>query len=762
VIQEVAAARQLLVTCGPAELTGATFVRGLHELQVKNIYSFKELKLHFLSMMLWETPQLQLDASDSRRLDILPLADLLENFYMYNASEQLDRVFALLGICRMTNLSIALPQPDYTKDWFTVMNEVVRHILGSSTKTTAGCSDDQVIITGRGWPIGQFKASKSIHGVRRIDPVMRSCFSGPVHGQVDCRVRWGQGSRLKNIAPGDILWQMDGAPSPCVIRFCDDHFVIVVISEYISNLILDWGSEHIEMQVHDVMNPFPNRHKRITLVWNLRVPHREFDQHPFRDRTELHKNANERRLLDCALIFDHFNDRDELCQILKSDHLRHTSRHANLLRLACSQWSSYQWLKKYIAFLHWALYALSLEEPTVGEDLLLYWKEEGSLPYGILEIESLLAAQSEQQQSFPNSELHRPPIDARWDFGEHKHSAFVAAIDHRAHLSPNIAKGMIGERLMCNSRRLMRMMLANQRLPGCHNSTASDLLSVILARCRILPHLLEPYVLMYALLSELHQNTLHLSKQTIREIALHPEGDDVLSFLLAESYKDCEAIYSIIDVAIRAQCQPYKMMRPMDGRVTEPYIAESSASFHGLNSLTVAPWLHDNIGVLKIYVRDTGLCEMAHSTPNDIVMPTLLDVFSYTSKPDLLDFGVTSAQSRNMILRGIDQFFEEQRAVAQYLCSLPARGQVAGLWVSTLLHNEYQTSSTISNEIELLLPEKCIALSIAYWNVYTQISSQLEHKGRVRRVLECSMANRGWGPASPDYLTRWSAYLTEI
>jgi hypothetical protein len=386
--------------------------------------------------MSWETPKLfPPGVSHNRRLNILPLADLLERFYIHEASEQLDRVFALLGMCYTSGHSVALPRPDDTKSWSTVIQEVVQHILGSSTKAIVEHTHDQVTITGRGSPIGKVQSVVS-HEVANI----RSYFSGPIHGQVDCEVHWGQASHLKDIAVGDILWQMEGARSPCLIRLCDDHVVIAAISVYVSTFTMLWDSGGLRTHVYgDFVNNLSSRHRRITLVWNMRPP-QEASRHAFRVGTQSHDRAhpcNELRILHLARIFDDLNDRDNLMTLFHSGHFEGTSRHAHLLRLTCSHWDSYQWLRWYIETLRWALHVLSSENPwsaEVHDGLFQYWEDEGSLAYDMFEIDSLLSTRSKQMR---DSIVHRPyavavNTDTRWDFSEHRHMTFISALCPRA------------------------------------------------------------------------------------------------------------------------------------------------------------------------------------------------------------------------------------------------------------------------------------------------------------------------------------------
>jgi hypothetical protein len=190
---------------------------------------------------------------------------------------------------------------------------------------------------------------------------------------------------------------MEGAHSPCLIRFGDDHVVIVAISVYVSTFTMFWGSRGLKTHVHgDFVNSLSSRHRRVR---NMRPP-QEASHHAFRVGTQSHDRAhpcNELRILNFARIFDDLNDRDNLMTLFYSGHFDGTSRYAHLMRLTCSHWDSYQWLRWYIETLRWALHVLSSENPwsaEVHDGLFLYWEDEDSLAYDIFEIDSLLSTRS--------------------------------------------------------------------------------------------------------------------------------------------------------------------------------------------------------------------------------------------------------------------------------------------------------------------------------------------------------------------------------
>jgi hypothetical protein len=178
----------------------------------------------------------------------------------------------------------------------------------------------------------------------------------------------------------------------------------------------------------------------------------------------------------------------------------------------------------------------------------------------------------------------------------------------------------------------MHMMLKGQSLPDNPSSTASTLLAVLLPRSHGSRQLLEALLMIYALLSEVENNNPSLSHQSLTSLDSSRNDTFVLSFLLAESHKDCVAIYRILDHNIRLSCLFKNDAR--DSQVLQ--------NFGVLAILGRTDWLakhfttrlHGDISVLKSHIQHTDLCKLAYSKVNDVVLPVLLHVFLYTNTPD--------------------------------------------------------------------------------------------------------------------------------
>jgi hypothetical protein len=270
----------------------------------------------------------------------------------------------------------------------------------------------------------------------------------------------------------------------------------------------------------------------------------------------------------------------------------------------------------------------------------------------------------------------------------------------------------------------MHKMLEGQSLPDNPSSTASTLLAVLLPRSHRSRQLLEALLMIYALLSEVENNNLSLSHQSLTSLGSSGNDTFVLSFLLAESHKDYVAIYHILDHNIRLSCL-YKN-DPRDSQVLQNSGVLAILGRTDWLARYFTMRLHGDISVLRSHIQHTDLCKLAYSKINDVVLPVLLHVFSYTNTPDF-PFTITNKRSRNMILRGIDQYLEEHQAITQRMCSVIDIQNVQP-WSERDL-----TASTIPSEADLLLPENCIELFSHFPKEYQQASDQLKHKGRVRR-----------------------------
>jgi hypothetical protein len=257
-------------------------------------------------------------------------------------------------------------------------------------------------------------------------------------------------------------------------------------------------------------------------------------------------------------------------------------------------------------------------------------------------------------------------------------------------------------------------MLPDPKLPNGPVHAPKTMLDAMIRAGYRIEHSVNLHLIVFGVISETRQNKLRLPKRILHSLVNCPRGADILSFLLAESYRDVRLIYKILQVAIERECRPhvielvprsdrYYERRAEHQRRPDHDFADRSGTPEALPSrhmlmaswlhenirvleaymlmapwlhenirvleayMLMAPWLHENIRVLEAYIRHTDICKVAHSAKNDTVLLTLLAVFSYIDGTDYKHSQLSSETSREMILKGMSQFLEEHNVITMTL-----------------------------------------------------------------------------------------------
>lgn len=239
VLQEVAAARHIVVKCGLAELLGSVFTTGMRYL---NTHALKvPTDIHNLCISVLEVMEWNISSSHRQRTNLVPrilgnptsfwgpsLGELLDKFHSREASDERDKIFALLGMC--STESSGLIVPDYTERWGNVWKRTIKQILGARVIVTTWDDRQQACITAPGTVLGVFdpRNPKQHHcfQIHAFEPDHGKLMFGSVHWRASCH----KDSWCKAVQAGDIVFHIAGAEQPSVIRACGDHFDIVVIA----------------------------------------------------------------------------------------------------------------------------------------------------------------------------------------------------------------------------------------------------------------------------------------------------------------------------------------------------------------------------------------------------------------------------------------------------------------------------------------------------------------------------------------------------
>ncbi|KNG90910.1 hypothetical protein ANOM_000703 [Aspergillus nomiae NRRL 13137] len=207
ILQEVAAARHVLMTCYSAEIDGDAFAFGLSAL--KDITSDPHLQNHISSIVylikyVHLRPKRAIGRSDGFSLDIRPLAELAIMYKDCEATDRRDKVYALLNMGSDNNASKSL-LPDYSLPWKDVFDRLIRFYAGEQVCVQTWDDEDIAVIKGKGCVLGVVSTEGSPQDTwyfRDLPPLTKE---------------------------GDIVCLLQGASEATIIRAYDDYCAVVAI-----------------------------------------------------------------------------------------------------------------------------------------------------------------------------------------------------------------------------------------------------------------------------------------------------------------------------------------------------------------------------------------------------------------------------------------------------------------------------------------------------------------------------------------------------
>ena len=163
VLQEVAAARHILIKCGSVEIDGFAFSSGLNALNL-----FNELRADLRAQILSITylikaaifrPKYATSQTDNFSLDIRPLGELIEMYHTREAKDRRDKVYALLGMSS-DNPTAAGLFADYNISWKQLFNKLIHFLLPKLVSVDLSDDKEIAVIEGKGCILGEVSSVK--------------------------------------------------------------------------------------------------------------------------------------------------------------------------------------------------------------------------------------------------------------------------------------------------------------------------------------------------------------------------------------------------------------------------------------------------------------------------------------------------------------------------------------------------------------------------------------------------------------------------
>ena len=236
VLQEVAAARHILVKCGATEVDGYAFCHGLRSMEsylhaLRNPELLERINpiVYLVRGSIFRSKSYTTSSSGEVSLGIRPFRELLDMYRTHRATDPRDRIFALLGMCSDgPTVTAAGLAPDYTVGWPDLVSRLAKFFLGNQITTEPepgqGAAAERVLIKGRGYFLGKVdhEYTKQRNGWQEISMILHECIEAPPHDLPAPAVRARR---------GDIVCQLMGASEPMLVRPCPDGcFTIIAIA----------------------------------------------------------------------------------------------------------------------------------------------------------------------------------------------------------------------------------------------------------------------------------------------------------------------------------------------------------------------------------------------------------------------------------------------------------------------------------------------------------------------------------------------------
>ncbi|KAF7882732.1 uncharacterized protein EAF02_006095 [Botrytis sinoallii] len=262
VLQEVAAARHILIMCGLVEIDGYAFCSGLN-LWKDSLEAYP--KLQRLIRLQTFGPNMQKNSSDNFSLDIRPLSELIETYYTRESTDVLDKVYALLAMCSDNPTSAGL-LPDYTILWEQLFQQLVQFILCKEIEVIIPQDRKKAIFKSKGCVLGLVSSvyvDAAWNDTQKVEIVFTDAFEY-LESEMGMQTTWNIPMMEKNIQRGDIFCILQGVSKPTIIRLCDDYFSVIMIAATPMDFTLELKSEWYK--ILRSITTFP---RDLLLAWDL-------------------------------------------------------------------------------------------------------------------------------------------------------------------------------------------------------------------------------------------------------------------------------------------------------------------------------------------------------------------------------------------------------------------------------------------------------------------------------------------------------------
>ncbi|PFH62177.1 hypothetical protein XA68_14718 [Ophiocordyceps unilateralis] len=251
VLQELAAARHVLIKCGNTEVDGYAFCLGLDALkQPIGSSPGQQAPIRTVTHLIRGSifrPRDVTCQSDRFSLSLRPLIELLELRHNQKATMRHDRIYALLGIC--SDPDFARLSVNYIMPWKQLFRKLIKFIVSDDFAVDTWDEHEIAAMKGKGCVLGD------VLSVER-DAVSGDCETLVIRWVPDTlgfrgkrESCWSIQAMAEPVEAGDVVCSIHGAMRPMIVRPFDSHWTVIRIGVS-STRDLHLSSGYTELRDH--------------------------------------------------------------------------------------------------------------------------------------------------------------------------------------------------------------------------------------------------------------------------------------------------------------------------------------------------------------------------------------------------------------------------------------------------------------------------------------------------------------------------------
>ncbi|PIG80568.1 hypothetical protein AARAC_003269 [Aspergillus arachidicola] len=271
VLQEISAARSILVMCGHFKINGIAFASGLNKLNLTNTdYASSGLENTIRSITYLMRGAISRPDYVTRPYGMLSLGELIDMYHTREATKKHDKVYALLGMSA-DRFNKADLLPNYQLPWDILLQRVIMSILPEIHSVETWPDKEIAVLQGRGYILGRIDAvnrDSFRYDRQRVKISFKESLVSKIYMAIWGTI-WTLQATASSIKEGDLVCLFSGAWKPSIVTMCEDYFAVKVINAVDRK---EWKvGMFSDMILQDLLQSEKTSLREMLLVWNWEV-----------------------------------------------------------------------------------------------------------------------------------------------------------------------------------------------------------------------------------------------------------------------------------------------------------------------------------------------------------------------------------------------------------------------------------------------------------------------------------------------------------